>query len=128
MKVTDYTTTAATCLHDPMQPPEGTLEAWLYDHEVQGSQAMEDVLGDGVEETIAAVAYHVGEKFDFTDDVALAVVLATLELGEVLDLWEAELCTIVVDTIADGLQARDEAHADRYPIGPPMDDDERRDA
>ena len=103
MKVTDYTTTAATCLHDPMQPPDGTLEAWLYNYGITGSQAMEDILCDGVGETVDAVACHVGERFDLTDEVSLAVVLATLELGEVYDLmsWEEELCSIVVDTIAD---------------------------
>ena len=115
-------------MNDPTQPPDGTLEAWLYDYGITGSQAMEDILCDGVGETIDAVAYHVGEKFDFTDEVSRAVVLATLELGEVIDLWEEELCSIVVDTIADGLQARSEAHADRYPIGPPMDDVERGNA
>lgn len=82
-----------------------------------------------VREFIDAVAYHVGEKFHhLTREQVMDIVLDTLDLSDVIDIPEVDLCSIVVDTIADGLQARSEAHADRYPIGPPMDDDERGNA
>jgi hypothetical protein len=82
-----------------------------------------------VREIVDVVAYHVGEKFHhLTREQVMSIVLDTLALPDVLELPDVELCSIVVDTIADGLQARDEAHADRYPIGPPMDDVERGNA